>query len=56
MLPLNIIKSAYGHFGTWLWIPEIMDMNLNNITGGDSTVTTAEVSQLLFNSSKGGVQ
>jgi hypothetical protein len=56
MLPLNIIKSAYGHFGTWLWISETMAMNLNNITGGDSTVTTAEDSHPLFNTVKGGVQ
>ena len=56
MLPLNIIKSAYGHFGTWLWIPEIMAMNLNKFTPDDSSVTTAENSHSLFNALKGGVQ
>ena len=29
---------------------------LNNITGGDSTVTTAENTHSLFNTPKGGVQ
>ena len=57
MLPLNIIKSAYGLSGIWSWIPETMAMNLNKFTGGDSTVTTAKDTYYpFFNTVKGGVQ